>query len=597
MKEEDPESFIELDINIERLRDYGFNPVELNRAGYLELMELPGIDRKIAGEIMKRRGRLDGFKTICEIKDLLGDSMFEMVSPFIIAGDKKSPLYFSGRFSILASIKYPYHDYYFELDEFFQRPVQIESIFRVNFGDRIEAGLRTSRKASAHHPPVYAGAGELNFNNVINHFPGTRHLMVRDLGIINTLILGSYRVDYLRPASRTRILRNIRPDDRSSSSGGFYGAAARFYYESWEGSLFVSDKHFPVREINEHDGSVAVTQRALYYSGNYPLFKDPVLNERACGAVLHIFPAGNVRLSAGGYDKRFSRVIDHKSDFTNFRGDRISIIDLEAEFRLRNLRIIADWGLCIYDTFEFYGDDERERDWFQDSGNALRVTLLSGYRKAQFWGYYWTVDHDYFDLPGEGYDATYNARNERRLGVGARLNMSSSVRAQAEAIYREKIMPEPSGSMKDSLELRLRKSWDVAEELFLRYSGIIREREGFRSEQVGYTRAGSVLHRLELVSNPDERLRLRTVFRSRKEIYHETAEIAGSDAISGNYFEIRYRPVKAVHLTTRFFSGAERTGIMIRPVFNFSQGTRFFMEYASGGAYGSSYTVSCSINW
>ncbi len=611
MEEEEEEYFRDMDVDISRLELYRNNPLDLNTAVYSQLLELPGIGRDEANAIIDLRREMRGLSAVEDIRDIVGPESFEMISPFVALLDEVDLARIHGDVRVSADTTYPYHDYYFDQPEEYQKPLQIEARHRLNYGNKLEFGVNMRRKASPHWPPDYDGAKEINYANFNDYFLGSRYLLVRNVGLMDTVILGSYRIDYLRPFTRTRQMRGLRIDDRPAINAGFYGAAAEMRTGDWELTAFASEKDFAVDEINEYDGSVGVRPGSFYDTANYPIFKYPYLTETVYGGVVRR-PLGGVMVGVGGYTLDFDRVIDNvheedEVDFTHFRGDGINIVDLEAEYRYRNYRFIADIGFSRYHTFDVeydeqgYRDWEAGRDWSWETGQAYRFTVMSSYEDMEFWGYYWNVDHDYYDYLGEGRLATFNGRNEQRYAVGGRIEPTGNFYAQPELIYQEKLKLTRAGTddWRSRLTFRLRQGWDFTDTLGLRYTGTVREADTFRSQEVRFSPSRNLSHRLQITHRPSDRLRLTGVFRSTKETYEDISELRDYDTSDGNYAELRYRITDPLILLSRIFVEGDDMGFMVRPVITFSRNSRLRMEYEYNpdGASSDDFSIQYDMSW
>ncbi len=587
MEEEEEDYFLELDVDISRLEAYRSSPLDLNTAVYSQLLELPEIDHTLAEAILSLRRQMRGFDTVEDIVEVVGPGRFERIRPFVAVLDETELVRLHGDFRVSAEVIHPYDEYYFSLDRRYQYPLQVEARHRLRYGNRLELGLQIRRKASPHFPPRYDGARKIDYGNLSEYYLGTRYLLMRSMGPFDTVVLGSYRLDYFGPATRTRRLRGLRIDERTSVYGGFYGAAAETRPGDWEVTVFLSEKELPFRSVNEYDGSVPEHQGSLYDTANLPIYDPYYLKESIYGGILRRELPSGLKLSAGGYLKSYDRVLDHEGDFNRFRGDEIRILDLEAEYTYRNYRVIADWGMCRYHTFDaFYDSDglriwEEGREWRWDTGYALRLAFISHHDIANFWIHYWSVDHDYFDFPGEGRLATYNARNEVRYTLGGRVEPRRGMHTQADLMYQEKIKPVYRDTRLDRMSLRLRQSWDVTQEFLLRYSGTLSRGREWRTVDARYSPRIYDSHRLEIIHRPSARVRLRGVFRRARERFDETAELISYDTDSGNYGEIRYRPVDPLLMLARIYinDGGNGLGWRIRPVYTFSRHARLRMEF------------------
>ncbi|NLB34257.1 MAG: helix-hairpin-helix domain-containing protein [Elusimicrobia bacterium] len=584
MAEEEEEYFLEFDVDISRLELYRTNPLDLNTAVYSQLLELPGVDAEKAKKIIELRKELRGFKSVNDIREIMGDYHFERMSPFIAILDEEDVAELSGDIRLLGTLEYPFDPYYFNLPEREQKSMEMEMRHRLRYGNKLEFGFQAARKASAHFKPSYDGAREINYGNFNSYFLGSRYLLVRNVGPADTFILGSYRLDFFRPMTRTRTLKGLRIDDRSRTNSGFYGAAAEIRPGDWEITAFTSQKQFAIKpdDINEQDGSVGIRERTFYYTGNYPLYQEPYLKETVYGGIVRRPLTSSLTLGLGGYTKSYDKVLDHEEDATSFRGDKINIFDLEAEYSVRNYRLLADFGLSSYHTFDPVLDAAGNRDWSAgrewswETGNAMRLTLLSNHERANFWIYYWRVDHDYFDLLGEGYDATYNGRNEERYSIGGRIAPKKGMSTQVDIIYQEPIKHfKPSaGDFSHRTTIKARQSWDVTKKFLLRYTGTFRESMAFRSQAVRYSPRTEYSHRMEIVHRASDRIRFRTVLRKSQDYYSEISDLRDHDTESGNYFEVRYRPTNPLVILSRVFmqESGHGIGFKTRPVFTFSKG-------------------------
>ncbi|MEA3506116.1 MAG: helix-hairpin-helix domain-containing protein, partial [Elusimicrobiota bacterium] len=114
MEEEEEEYFLDLGVDISRLELYRNNPLDINTAAYSQFLELPGIEPEDAEAIIELRKEKQGFESIDELKEVLDEETFEMISPFIAVLDEEEVSELHGDVRVTADVTYPYDDYYFE---------------------------------------------------------------------------------------------------------------------------------------------------------------------------------------------------------------------------------------------------------------------------------------------------------------------------------------------------------------------------------------------------------------------------------------------------------------------------------------------------
>ncbi|MEA3507072.1 MAG: hypothetical protein U9R36_06265, partial [Elusimicrobiota bacterium] len=254
-----------------------------------------------------------------------------------------------------------------------------------------------------------------------------------------------------------------------------------------------------------------------------------------------------------------------------------------------------------------------------DLGTAMRLTLLSNHDKGTFWAYYWAVDYNYFDMLGEGYDATYNGRNENRYSVGTRVEPKKNMYTQAEFIFQELRKPvnetvsvyEGGGITntrtyyKDDnlLKLKVRQSWDITEKFLLRYTATLRNNDEWRTKEIRFSPMYSASHRLELTHRASDKIKLKAVFKKSKEQFDELDYLRKYNTDDGNYAELRYRPTGPLVIKARAFVHESGYGVgwSLKPTLSLSKKAKLKLEYEqepkADGGFGSTFLAQYDMAW
>ncbi|MFC2091974.1 ComEA family DNA-binding protein [Elusimicrobiota bacterium] len=406
------------DVDIEKLEIYASNPLDLNTASMSQFMDLPYMTYELVKKIISKRKELRGFKTIYSIREIVGESIFETIAPFIIVIPSSEVEKFHGDVRFRYGLwPYPVSGSYFNKDDKFHNPQYFYNKTRIYYGNKLETGFVIRKDRNSR---------QLDYENLKNYFLVKNYLLMRNVLTLDTLILGNYSMDFAQGLfvqpdpflirSIPRHPKGLKADAGTHYNENFYGVAGSKRIGQVELNLFYSRKPLIVDHLND-DGSVG-TPPTVFYSyfitymssqNHYDLFGK--LTEDIIGTRIKTELIPNIVLGIGYYREKFDPHIDPTTEDAGqtvyllsdyyFRGDQVRLATIDLEYSLSNFKLLFDIGRCDYRTFDRTSRNSDEYagtvpDWYWDSGDAYQVLALLDYQKLKFWVNYHWVDYDYF---------------------------------------------------------------------------------------------------------------------------------------------------------------------------------------------------------
>ena len=249
IEEIDPEeSDLDLEELAELLQDLANNPLNINRASVNDLLQIPGLDFRLAQSIVRYRSDTAPFTSVDELLDVsgIGPVTLSRIRPYLSVGtglERGRDLYLNPRFWTRNSRFETFTRYQqvLEQQEGFRRPDSLGGFagspakyyqrFRYT-SDHISANLTQDKDPGE---PL-SGPTDFDYNSW--------HLALRDLGNLQTLVVGDYSVsfgqglllwsggafgkgrDVTRGVSKNE--RGVRPFTSAQEAIGFSGVAATY---------------------------------------------------------------------------------------------------------------------------------------------------------------------------------------------------------------------------------------------------------------------------------------------------------------------------------------------------------------------------------
>lgn len=267
----DPESTLNAEELAEYLQLLAQQPININKAGIDELLKVPGLNFKMAQAIVAYR-KIKPFETIKELSKIkgIGSAALRNVSPYVTVGSKGalqktlllSPGYWNqrGKLEHLTRLQRTLHE---------QSGYVGASGYQ---GDPYKVYHRTSytTEHASLNLTLDKDAGE-TWNAPLGYDYTSFHVAIRDVGIVNQLILGDYSVafgqgltlwngssfgkgnDVINAVSRSE--RGLKPY-RSSLESGFQRGVAISLGKTFETTLFVSSRNESASVVSANGDTV-----------------------------------------------------------------------------------------------------------------------------------------------------------------------------------------------------------------------------------------------------------------------------------------------------------------------------------------------------
>lgn len=426
---EDLEAGSLITADLEQLQEYRARPLNLNTAGLDQLLDLPGITPKIARAIIKYRFKHRGFGSLAELKKVKGMSnkLLKQISPYIILGKRRN---FAADFRLRWGIwPLPLKDYSSYPEEY-QHPAYFYNRLRFQWRNQLELGgiIKKDRFSLP-----------LNYPNLKEYYFIKKWLVLRDLPILNKLILGNYRLEFAQGlvlGSEPFLVRNIpykplgiREDKGTHYNQYFDGIAFTKQIREFQFWGFYSNKSLTAY-LNQ-DGTVHNNLSAIHeYSMNYLNYENEKnieyhnsLSERLIGARLK-YSLPDVTLGIIGYQNNHNPVINpyaynrhtRKYDIWMepyvFHGNKNCVFGADLELRYKNLEIFGELARSQHHIF----NEEGEYQW--KNGDAFTIMPMLYFKNLSLWlQYHWLAPNYYAEHSSPWTSLDIESGNNERGGI------------------------------------------------------------------------------------------------------------------------------------------------------------------------------------
>jgi len=310
---------------VELLEDLAANPSNINRANADELAGIPGIDFRIAREIITYREQVNPFEEISQLVEVpgIGEVTYRKIRPFVTTGSGsqlRRDLYLNrrywtagGRFDLLSGV---------------QSVVQKQEGYRRSDSQTRYAGtpLKLSNRMRYRSDRLSINlTQEKDPGESLNGFTGfdytSWHVGVRNAGVLQNLVIGDFRVSYgqglilwtggsfgkssqIRGAAVKNDL-GIRPYTSTQETNAFRGVAGTVG-KNLQVSGFYSSRPQTASEVNETDVRFP-SASGLHRTQNERARRHNLQQETLGGRVRYHFRRGVIGISA--YRNQYSRSV------------------------------------------------------------------------------------------------------------------------------------------------------------------------------------------------------------------------------------------------------------------------------------------------
>ncbi len=591
----------DVDADIEKLEEYTAHPLDINTALFSQLIELPYITEKIAKKIIKYRNTHRGFSSLNELRKVVSDFIVDKIYPFVTVLREDEIEEFHGNMRFRYGVwPYPFIEKYFNADSIYHNPQYFYSRLRLYYGNKAEVGLVLRKDRNSL---------ELNYENIRNYFLIKNYLLLRNVLSMDTVIIGNYSLNFAQGAfiqpepflirRIPRKDRGLKEDKGTHYNDNFYGMAGVKRFGGWEVFCFYSNKPLIIDYLN-YDGSVGTPPAKFYNyqstylditSGgrkHYEFFGS--LKEKLYGTRIKYSLFYSLSIGAGYYEEEFDPYIDPSVDGDDgniyllsdyyFRGDKVKLISLDAEYTYNNFKLFLDVARSHYHTFDRsvrksdeYADTEP--DWYWDYGDAYQVLAVFKYEKFKFWANYHWLDYDYFAfhssplVTGLGDEEFKRDEQGYILGGSYRYN---NIKTQISFKYGKPIIPPrfystqindlTTRAAKDVYEVYWDNSWKPLEKFTVKYRNtyIIKNRTYAYGEPsaIGDYLYGDDFHlhipfrtyknRIELIHEPSSDVRLKWRLETVDSAYKELGVNMNGYMSFG---ELKYKPTSCLTVFSR----------------------------------------------
>ena len=362
IEEIDPEeSDLDLEELVEFLQELANNPVNINRASVQDLMQIPGINLRLAQGIVNHRSRQAPFSTVAQLTNVggIGPATLERIRPYITIGTGSqltrdlylNPRYWTqnGRFD-----GFTRYQQVLQEQEGYVRPDSLGGYLgsQLKYYQRFRySSNHLSLNLTQDKDPGEPLNGPTDFDY------SSWHLAVSDLGNLQTFVIGDYSVsfgqglllwsggafgkgrDVINGVSKND--RGIRPFTSAQEYNGFRGVAAT-YGDRIQFSGFYSSRD-RTASLNENGTVNFPTQSGTHRTQNEIARRNSLGQTTYGGRIRARFPIGFVGVSA--FRNEFSKPVargDQPYQLHNFSGTAISGYSADLTLLIRNVILFGE---------------------------------------------------------------------------------------------------------------------------------------------------------------------------------------------------------------------------------------------------------------
>lgn len=435
IEEIDPEeSDLDIEELAELLQELANNPLNINRASVNDLLQIPGLDFRLAQSIVRYRSATAPFTSVNELLDVsgIGPVTLNRIRPYLTVGsglERGRDLYLNPRFWTRNSRFETFSRYQQVLQEQegYQRPDSLGGYtgspakyyqrFRYT-SDHISLNLTQDKDPGE---PL-SGPTDFDYNSW--------HLELRDLGNLQTLVVGDYSVsfgqglllwsggafgkgrDVTRGVSKNE--RGVRPFTSAQEAIGYNGIAAT-YGNRIQVSGFYSNRQRTATWVD--DNSVRFpTEQMLHRTPNERERKNNLGQETYGARIRAQIPFGFIGVT--GFRNEFDKnIVRGTQPFQTYNFEGRELTGYSADYRLL-LGGAEIFGEAAYTDNEGYG--------FL-SGVNFDIT-----RNTDMVVAYRNYDKKLQSIFGAGFgEQSGTPQNEEGFYIGIRHSLTESIRINA----------------------------------------------------------------------------------------------------------------------------------------------------------------------
>jgi competence ComEA-like helix-hairpin-helix protein len=435
---DNPEEFIR------RIHDLAANPVNINRAGVSELMEIPGMSMGIAAAMISYREEVKPFESVSELIGVrgIGQATLDKISPFVTVGNRAER-----RRDVYLNPRTWTHNGRFDTFSRYQRPLQTADGYkqpdslggylgnpatyyqRFNYRSRHISMNITQQKR----------AGE-RFTSPVSMNHNSFHLGVQHLGWLRQLIAGHFNVRFgqgliLRSGSVFGKGRDVigspsvsgpvlRGHTSAQTAGAFRGIAGSAGNRI-QVTGFYSTTDRTASVVN--GDTIRFPANTVEFTTRNNLEKANNTRQETAGGRFS-FESSALSMGINGYYNRFSRPVQSGNQpyqLYAFEGTTAYALSADLRVRFQNLTLFGEAGTTGNNAY----------------GLISGVEISSGFNTDMVFSYRQYSPRFQAIFGGSFSEQSGTPRNEEGFYAGVRHQLSESIRVSA--FYDQYRFPSP----------------------------------------------------------------------------------------------------------------------------------------------------------
>lgn len=342
----------------DRFEYYLNNPVDINKAGITELLQLPLMDAYAANLIVQRRNQYGNYFSVQELYAIreLNKDIIRNIIPFITIEEKLAVTTPQIKSELI--------------------PVPSISKIKYSLRSRVITDLQTRRGFSEKR---YAGSKIKSYNRLLikqnNNYqiglltdkdPGETsyidfvsfHLMGKELGIIKRIVMGDYLLEFgqgialwspyviakssdaIYPVKKNE--RGLRAYTSSTEANFLRGGAMSIQLDKLLLTVFYSQNKFDA-SIDETSGTITSRPVDGFHRTESEIFRRNSAEEKVYGAVFDYSIFNNFKLGLLGYNSILSHPIQSSSTF-GLSGDEFRFYSFYYDAVIMNMNVFGEFS-------------------------------------------------------------------------------------------------------------------------------------------------------------------------------------------------------------------------------------------------------------
>lgn len=347
----------------EDLIDLKENPLDLNKATKLQLIQIPSVTRELAEAIITYRKFHRKFYNIDELKNIseLPPQVIEELKKYcyVIPEKKVIPIKGDIRFRLGPPISKnkPDSESFFQSEKEFQNHLSIYNRIRLRYRNKFEAGELFYRRRNE---------PDITYTNTKDYFIRKYWLKMDDVAGIDRILLGSYKMQlgyglflYSGEMIRPVLIKpeGITEDYFTNPNENHFGLAVQDKLGIFDYALFLSNKKMDSPIIsNIADYNLEVDPRELYLtlSEEKSFQQSKTLKEELSGVYVDLPLYRNTKLHILGFQADYTPAIipvDRYRNLNNpqytFIGDRLIVYGTGLSTKIEKIVIQTEFGSSI----------------------------------------------------------------------------------------------------------------------------------------------------------------------------------------------------------------------------------------------------------